>query len=385
MTFFSPVGVSIRVFGWCAALACSQAYGAGGQSGPTLADLAPVRLYAVPEITVAPPVPLPDPLEASADPYDGDVSVDAGIPDISFDFFWQETDFRQWHRMKVSSSSPGLRGTRGWRRTSGSRSRWLPAPSQDAWTLGASNWRYAGEQGLGITLGSNEIAVPAWGSSTRMGGISISQSSFADTGDSGAWRYSMAVGALDYSASQAQGDLNYGPTASNTVLSYRMSPQFVLESQLEVAPDLVTTGIGGRYKTRGWGAWSAGVARASAGVQTGWRYQAAYEVDVLEDLKLSWVNESHSAGFADLSRYQDVSTSVGGIRQRVTATVPMGRWGDLGGMYESSRSSVGDIQRSFGLTQQFWYSPNLRIGLQAERQLVTGDYDVGIRFSVPIN
>lgn len=383
MTVFLRTRVWVGAFVWCAAMSCAQA--SGTQSEPSLRDLAPVRLYAVPEVSVEAPVALPDPVVEPSF-FDGAVlSGEEDIPDISFDFFWNPGDFRQWQQVKVSSASPGLRGTRGWRRASRSRSAWLSTPSQGPWTYGASNWRYAGERGLGVTLGSNEMAVPAWGNTARMGGISVSQSSIADAGDDGAWRYSMAVGALDYSASQAQGDLNYGPTASNTVLSYRLSPEFVLESQLEMAPDLVTTGIGGRYQTRGWGAWSAGVARANTAAQTGWRYQAAYEVNVLEDLKLSWMNESHTSGFADLSRYQDASASVGGMRQRLTATVPLGRWGDVAGMYESARSSVGDVQRSFGLTQQFWYSPNLRIGLQAERQLVTGDYDVGIRFSVPIN
>jgi outer membrane usher protein FimD/PapC len=218
-----------------------------------------------------------------------------------------------------------------------------------------------------------------------MGGISVSQTSSANSNDAQAWRYTMSVGALDYSASQAQGDLEYGPTAGNTVLSYQLDPQLTLESQLEMAPELLTTGIGGQYKTKDWGAWSAGVARASYGLREGWRYQTAYTVDVMDDLKLSWVNESRSAGFADLSRYQDASAAAAGVTQRLTATVPMGRWGDLAGTYENSRSSVGDTQHNFGVTQQFWYSPNLRIGLQAQRELMTGDYDVGIRFSVPIN
>ncbi|NYT63216.1 hypothetical protein H0A66_12920 [Alcaligenaceae bacterium] len=264
-------------------------------------------------------------------------------------------------------------------------SAWLSAPSRAPWTLGSSNWRYAGEHGLGITLGSDAMAVPAWGNAVRLGGISVTQSSLANSSDASAWRYSMAVGALDYSPPQTQGDLVYGPTASNAVVSYRLDRQLVLESQLEMAPDLLTTGLGGRYKTQGWGAWSAGVARASYGEQNGWRYQAVYDVDVLDDLRLSWVKESYTPGFVDLSRYQDAAASVGGVRDRLIATIPLGRWGDLAGTYENSRSSMGDVQRRFGFTQQFWYSPNLRIGLQAERQLVTGDYDVGIRFSVPIN
>ncbi|SHH93434.1 hypothetical protein [Pollutimonas bauzanensis] len=381
MKFFSPIRRLAAALAWSAAASCALA--AGGQPGPALHDLAPIRLYSVPEVEVGPPVPLPDPAEAPSG--QDALPPEQGIPDISYDFFWDQGDSRKWRAAKVSSASPGLRGTSGRGRAPGLRAPWLSAPSKDPWTFGASNWRYTGEQGLGITLGTNEITVPAWGNTARIGGVSVSQSSQLSSGEVHAWQYSMSVGALDYSPSQTQGDLVYGPTASNTMLRYRLSPQFTLESQLEMAPQLVTTGVGGRYTTRGWGAWSAGLAKANHGMQQGWRYQAAYEVDVLDDLKLSWLNESHTAGFADLSRYQDAAASLGGVRQRLTATVPLGRWGDLAGMYENSRSTLGDTQRSFGFTQQFWYSPNLRIGLQAERQLVTGDYDVGIRFSVPIN
>ena len=353
----------------------------------SLRDLSPIQLYAVPEISVEAPRPLPDPADFEPSP-DGslpDAAVppdELTVPDIPYDYFWGETDFKKWHQTKVAQTSPGLLGSRGWRRASHLGTRWLSTPSLDPWTFGSSNWRYTGEQGLGVSLGNNEIEVPAWGNTARIGGISVSQSSQVGS-DSQQWQYAMSVGALDYS-SQPQGDLNYGPTASNTVLRYQLNPQVMLESQLETAPDLITTGVGGRYATNEWGAWSLGIAKASFGMHQGWRYQAAYEVDVLETLQLSWLSERHTSGFADLSRYAD-GVSVGGVRQQVSASVPLGRWGDVAGMYESSHSALGDTQRSFGLTQQFWYSPNLRIGLKAERQIVTGDYDVGIRFSVPIN
>src|SRR3546814_6662753 len=83
----------------------------------------------------------------------------------------------------------------------------------------------------------------------------------------------------------------------------------------------------------------------------GWRYQAAYKVNLLDDLQLSWLNERHTAGFTDLSRYQD-GVSPGGMRQRWTATVPTGRWGDVSGVYENEYSSTGNTRRSFGVSQQ---------------------------------
>lgn len=348
-------------------------------------NLAPVQLYSVPEVDVAPPVPLPPP-EHEAFMDDGAPDLEAPpIPDISYDLFWSEDDMNVWRRHRVSPTSPGLRGSTAWKRMRRPGSRWLPAPSTRPWTLGARNWRYAGDGGMDIVLGSKDVAAPAWGSSARLGGISISQSSLVTSSDDHAWQYSMSIGALDYSSDPAEGDLSYGPTASNTAVRYSLGSGFNLESQLELAPDLITTGVGGEYDARRWGVWSAGVARANRGVEKGWRYQAAYRIDVLDDLQLSWMNERHSDGFADLSRYQSGSTYQGGIRQQWAATIGLGRWGDLSGVYENEYPSLGDARHRFGITQQFWYSPNLRIGLEAQRELITGDYDVGIRFSVPIN
>ncbi|HUH60694.1 MAG TPA: hypothetical protein VL001_11555 [Candidimonas sp.] len=359
-------------------------------TAPALRDLAPIQVYAAPQIGPVTPEPLPEipPSDGAAENpslLDAVAPEDGPLPDVSYDVFWDRKDFGEWRQRGSTIAAPGLRGTRGWRRTPPLRTSWLRTPSRDPWTLGASNWRYSAEQGLDVTLGNDEIDVPSWGNAARLGGVSISQSSMATSSGPETWQYALSVGALDNTAGQPQGDLDYGPTASNAVLRYGLSPEVTLESQLELAPELMTSGVGGRYSSRRWGAWSAGVARATHGLREGWRYQAAYEIDVLDDLRLSWVNEKHTGGFADLSRYQEAATAAAGIRQQWLATVDLGRWGDLSGMYENYRSSLGDVRRSFGLTQQFWYSPNLRIGLRAERESVSGDYDVGLRFSVPIN
>lgn len=370
---------------FCRALAAIVAIVVAPQAigQPRLEDLAPIQLYAVPEVDVAPPVPLP---EASADAASFWLDEQEAAPDMALDLFALPGIGRS---KKLSASSPGLWGTSrmsvtGWRRAPRLRRSWLPRTSDDPWTFGARNWRYAADNGMDVILGSEEVDVPLWGSSVRLGGVSVSHASRVDGGGAGRWRYSLAVGALDYSADQTQGDLTYGPTAGNTVLQYGVSPQFTLESQLEMAPQLLTSGIGGRYDSQGWGVWSAGVSRANTGLYKGWRYQTAYDVDVTEDLKLSWVNERRGEGYADLSGYRDRGNTAAQVRQEWSATVPMGRFGDLSGVYARSHDSLGETQRSFGLTQQFWYSPNLRVALKAEREVVTGDYDVGIRFSVPV-
>lgn len=344
-------------------------------------DVAPYQLYPVSEVQVAPPVLLA-PLPTESTQVYGVTPPEVAAETQGLDLFWQQDTFAAWQRSKVAD--PAVAKQAVWKR--GPRRRvlsWLPRPTDDPWTFGASNWRYEGDQGLDFTLGNNAINVPAWSSSARMGGVSISQSAPV-TDNTGAWHYSLAVGALDYTSAQESGDLVYGPTASNTVVRYGLSPQLTVETQLETAPGLVTTGLGGQYDTQGWGSLHAAFSRASFGQEPGWRYQTGYDVDIINDINLSWLHESHTVGYADLGHYNSGAASVAGTRSQVAATVPLGRWGDAGGIYENSRTSAGDIKRSFGFTQQLWYSPNLLIGIKAQREVVSGDYDIGLRLSVPL-
>lgn len=365
----------------CGALALCMAAPAPGApgTGPQLSDLAPVKLFPVTLPTTEPPAPLPDPGPA---PPQGHAAEDGhDVPDIPYDYFWAVDDAMPALDRSFAVSGSGLLGPQERKRKSASHGRWLPPASRDPWTLGSRNWRYSDAEGLNLTLGNEEIEIPAWGRAVRLGGVSLSQSSLVSSDYADSWRYSLSLGALDQTTAE-QGDLVYGETAGNLVLRYGLNRDLSIESQTQLAPDLATHGIGGKYQT-GWGAWSAGVARATQGLYTGWRYQAAYTVKVLDDVELSWRNERYTPGFVDLSRY-GADASNGGTVQTVSAKLPLGRWGDLSGSFQNESVGSGAARRSFGLAQQFWYSPNLRIGLKAQREVVTGDYDIGIRFSVPI-
>lgn len=194
------------------------------------------------------------------------------------------------------------------------------------------------------------------------------------------------VGALTDTSSQAADTaLQYGAAAGNTMIRYGLSPQLKLDSQMEWAPGMLTAGLGGEYDTQGLGAWTAGVAKASHELNEGWRYRVGYQTRVLDDLRLSWVNEQRSGGFSDLTRYQDFMVDAGMSRNQWAATLDMGRWGDLVGRYEVIRAAAGPVAQRYGLAQQFWYSPKLRIAFQADRDAVSGEYGVALRFSVPIN
>lgn len=257
------------------------------------------------------------------------------------------------------------------------------AGAMEQWRLGERNWGYAADNGLAVRIGSDDVGPSVLASNATLGGVHIRQTTLAQPGDVRNWAVSLAFGALDYSSDKKDGDLSYGPTAANTVIHYGLSDQLTLESGVQVAPDLVTTTLGGRYDTRQFGQLHAGVAHGSQADQQGWRYQAAYAVQLADDLHLSVRNEWDAPGFSDLGHYRGGVAP--GVRRNWRATVPTQRWGDISGTYESFRPAAGTATERFGFSQQFWYSPNLRIGLQAQREVESGDYDIGIRFSVPIN
>src|SRR5690606_27194311 len=119
--------------------------------------------------------------------------------------------------------------------------------------------------------------------------------------------------------------------------------------------------------------------------EEGWRYRAMGDIDILDDLTLGWMGERHTDGFMDVQRHAANANTVGGARQRWSASWDVGRWGEWSGSFESVQDRNGVRQRRFGLQQQFWYGSRLRIGIHAEREVVADDYDIGLRFSFPLN
>ncbi len=351
-------------------------------SGPSLRDLAPVRLYSVPDIVVEPAQPLPPAGTADVPAPTAAVVGAASGPDTSSS---PDLDLEEAWRKHLAYYAPGA-----WRPMGANISTpddlggFNPAGGEH-WTLGTHNWRYTRADGLDLTLGNDLAGAPQWGNSARLGGVQVSRQLSKGNAAEGQWQYSTMLGALDYSPDTSEGGLTYGPAASSSVLRYGWSPQLTLESQLEWSPAMDTLGVGGAYDTRDWGVWSAGVARASQDMQHGLRYQVGYEASILDTLKLSWANEQRSNGFADLNQYRDYSANGGQTSNRWMATWATGRWGDISGTYETVDTALGPSKQYIGLSQQFWMSPNLRVALKADHERIGGDYDVGLHFSIPIN
>jgi len=301
----------------------------------------------------------------------------AAQPYVPEQYSWGYVRQSSWQERQVSRSSPGLLG--GIRLSPATTTGGTDLP----WSVGASSWSFTGTEGPAISVGSQSVGVPDWARGAKLGGVNVADASLPGPAVDHAWNYSVALGAIDGAPSSTQGDLAYGSGAGYAMLGYGLTPDIKLQSQMEVAPSLVSTGLGGTVQTD-WGAWTAGVSRATGGLYKGWRYQAGYSVTIAEDIQLGWLNESSTAGYSDLSTYESGPAAGSATRHKLSATIPTSRSGAISGSFETISPASGNRVRSFGLTQQFWYSPNLQIGLDAKREIVTGDYDVGIRFSVPV-
>lgn len=342
---------------------------------------------------IAPPRPLAPLPGVAADTREsvagGSPLSEAFVPDIPYSYFWSPQDglrLRSIHyarRHEISRHSPGLLGAFEAAPANRPGVRWPAVPGDGDWTFGASSWRTRWEEGPELQLGRSEIAVPEWNEAIPLGGISLSQSFLASSDSVSRWNYSLAFGAVDQSVAGST-ELEFGPAAGSLALTYDYSPYLSLESRTEVTADLVMSGLTGQYDLGSFGRWRSGIARSSQGMSEGWRYRAAADFDLADDWRLAWVGERHTDGFMDIRRHADGAAPVAGRRQRWSASWDAGRWGTWSGSFESMRDRRGEQRRRFGMSQQFWYSPNLQVGLHAEREVVGDDYDIGLRLSFPL-
>lgn len=332
--------------------------------------------------------PLPG-VEADEPPIQGGAGEPDFQPDIPYSYFWGPQDGMQLRtytglrRRLVSRHSPGLLGGFELPHFETPETRWQPRPSGGGWNAAAARWNTRLDGNTEISLGNSEFLSTQWEDSLKLSGISLSQSFLASNADDSQWKYSFALGAVDLSAAGAN-DLQFGPAAGAMSLSYDYSERLNFAARTEVASDLFMTGISSQYDFGALGRWRSSVARSNRGQQEGWSYRAMADVDVMEDVTLGWMGERHTEDFMDVRRHAAGAAPTAGARQRWSASWDVGRWGEWSGSFETVRNRDGLQQRRFGLQQQFWYSPRMRVGIHAEREVVTDDYDIGLRFSFPL-
>jgi hypothetical protein len=110
-----------------------------------------------------------------------------------------------------------------------------------------------------------------------------------------------------------------------------------------------------------------------------------YNVNVFDAVKLGYANEMTSSGYGDLTTYQDGATTTRQWRDTFSAGVPVGAWGEFSGTYSGLRDTSGEmLERRYGISQSMMLSPNVRLAVGADHDVITGDFGVNMQLTMPI-
>ncbi|MHA3903654.1 hypothetical protein ACTPOE_08855 [Castellaniella sp. WN] len=348
---------------------------------PALIELAPQR-YAVPDV----PRDVPSDVAPDADASDtaSESASDTG-PGIRYDLLFLDGSVDGYG---YRPGGAGLRwfGTAADPAAPPDRLGPVTSGGLDAWSLGARNWRYRSSAGYGVTLGNTSTGGSAWGRSVRLAGVGLSRSLPSGRLRAGSWDYAVAAGALDGAAGRvaAEGDLAYGPVAVDATTRYALDRDLVLASRLQGTRGLTALGLGGDYAMGDAGAWRFGVSGSRQPLAEGWRRQLGYTLGLVPGWDLSWVNARQGPGYADLA-------TVGGdagcdcVSNQWQLDLAAGRWGSFSGSFERRVDAAGGRDERVGLVHGFRYGPHLRVRLETNRNLTSGDYGLGARLSLPLD
>src|SRR5690606_23144371 len=141
----------------------------------TFGDLAPVKLYAVPELTVGAPTLLPDPALIENDSSRGFERGSKGsllLADVPQDWAVDWSYERSWPSFRAGM---GL-NNKYRKKTSSALTFTSSLRTNDTWTLGAKNWRYSRSDGTNFTIGSEQSTGSVLGNAARLGGVALSRS-----------------------------------------------------------------------------------------------------------------------------------------------------------------------------------------------------------------
>ncbi len=385
-----------------ASLAPARAWQAADPDA-ALIDLAPQR-YAVPDVPRDVPSDVPSDAAEAGDAADvPDASGAVAVPGLRYDLLF--LDEPGHGTVLADCDVPGGSGPLASGEVEGCfRLRWfgsaadpaagagpsggfgpLASGGLDAWTLGARNWRYRSSAGYGVTLGSTAAGAPDWGRPVRLAGVGVARSVSQGRLPAGSWDYAVALGAVDTGRTPAEGDLAYGPVALDATTRYAPDRDLILASRLQSAQGLTALGLGGDYSMGGAGAWRFGVSGSRQPLAEGWRRQLGYTLGLLPGWDLSWVNARQGGGYADLAAYGG-DPGCDCVSNQWQLDLAAGRWGSFSGSFERRLDAAGGgLDERVGLAHGFRYGPYLRVRLETNRNLTSGDYGLGARFSLPLD
>ena len=260
--------------------------------------------------------------------------------------------------------------------------------SQQGFSYSGGQWTYRDTVGPTVSMGNLTANAPIWGSAVPIGGLQVSSSwsGGAQTLAQGAFAYSSAVGRLNYTDTTASaGAIDYGVTAGSGSLRYGLTPKLTLESQMQSAPDMSTHGLGTTYAAGDLGTFQMGATQSNFDHVNAWRYRFGYNVNLAESVSLAVTNEQIGAGFGDLSDYRSGAVGAPTMRNTLAAGVPLRGWGTLTGSYTGTRESGVAVEQRFGLEHSMLVAPSVRLAVGADRDVVTGDYEMRAGITMPVD
>ena len=247
------------------------------------------------------------------------------------------------------------------------------------WHLGRDAWRYQSADNKRFTLGSHRPVFGSGLSTATLGGVSIAASEAAQ---SEKWRYGAAWGKVDNTVGKTA--LDYGAGVGRVWLGLNMSSQWAVDGLYQRAEQYEQYGLGTSYQNEGLGIWDFTVTQSQRVDEKGWRYQGRYGVSLSDNLQMRWSHESYAGNFVPVTKLQQKTSLSTRYTQAVALDWQTSQLGKVGASYATQQQDRGERDQRFGLSQQFWYSPNLRIDIDAQRERYSGDYNMKLRFSVPL-
>ncbi|ARP96287.1 hypothetical protein [Bordetella genomosp. 13] len=269
------------------------------------------------------------------------------------------------------------------------RKRWFASVgSQTGMVYGDRNWTYREADGPTVAVGNLNTNALSWGSpSLAIGGLQLSSPPPADGKlEPGEFGYTSSIGRLNNTdLSATSGAVVYGASVGSSSFSYGLMPDVTLQGQLQSAPSLTAGGVGTTYRAGPYGSVQAGVMQSTYDAVAARRYRIGYDVNVIDELRVGVITERTQSGFSDLSTYESGAASPYS-RNIWTAGLPISGLGTLSGTYTlGSGLDPSDDERRVGLVQSIQLAPQVQFAVGADRDIVTGDYDVRANISMPVD
>lgn len=254
--------------------------------------------------------------------------------------------------------------------------------------LAGNQWHYDETGRQVLAVGQFAAQAPQWGDAPQMGGVQVgSWGSTTSALSPGQFGYASTVGWIDPDATLASvGSADDSQAAGLLSMRYGLAPNLTLESQMQTADAFSAAGMGAMYSAGQIGTLYAGALQSHRDNDDGYRVQAGYQVKVTPGLTLGYSNAYSDAGFNDLSNYADgVQTSDERVNT-LSAGVDLGRLGTLTGSFSglSAEGDASDDSRYYGLTQTVSLNDSTTLSLSANREVVSGDYQMLLTATMPL-